>query len=312
MPELVVYQAIWGLENLPISISARVCPRHRSCARSRVRWCRRRADKARTERSRLPSHRRSGQDLGGDRLRSHGLEDLARDVDRSQALGAHHLNVQILERLDRVSAAVALIKSMEAVAAQASIPVHYKTHRRPPTISACSPSGSSTRCRGLRLTGDLSHYPVVHECRCRLPEVDQRRIGRVLDQCWGFHGRVPGSHQVQISIETPQHPGWVDQLRKWWRQGFASWRGRAPADATLSFMAELGPPHYAMTDAPGANSPIAGARRKRSRNGARTVGGNLRPGRGRYSTLSSAGSSPAAPRRARSSTICSCPPRPMG
>ncbi len=251
MPELLVYQAIWGLENLPDFDLGEGLPaaidRVLDAGFDGVGVALIRRDQSEVASRVIADRGKSWEATAFVRT----AEDLARDLDRSQALGAHHLNVQILERLDRVSAAVALIESMEAVAAQASIPVHYETHRGRLTNDLLFTVRVLDALPHLKLTGDLSHYPVVHEMPLPVAEVDQRRIGRVLDQCWGFHGRVPGSHQVQISIEAPQHQGWVDQLRKWWRQGFASWRGRALVEATLSFMAELGPPHYAITDAAG-------------------------------------------------------------
>jgi hypothetical protein len=251
MPELRVYQAIWGLENLPQfdlgeglpatldkvlaagfdGVGVALIRREQSEVVSRVI-----ADRGKT-----------WEATGFVRT----ADDLARDIERAQSLGAHHLNVQILERPDKVSVAVALLETMEKVAARAEIPVHYETHRGRLTNDLLFTVRVLDALPRLKLTGDLSHYPVVHEMPLPVPEIDQRRIGRVIAQCWGFHGRVPGSHQVQVSIEAPQHQGWVDQLRDWWRRGFASWRQRAPADGALSFMAELGPPHYAITDSSG-------------------------------------------------------------
>src|SRR5580658_7885804 len=103
MPELLVYQAIWGLENLPDfdlgeglppaidrvlaagfdGVGVALIRREQSEVVSRVI-----ADRGKTWEA--TAFVRTA-------------EDLARDLDRSQALGAHHLNVQILERLDRVS-----------------------------------------------------------------------------------------------------------------------------------------------------------------------------------------------------------------
>jgi hypothetical protein len=173
-------------------------------------------------------------------------DDLARAVDAAQALGAHHLNVQIFERYDRVSDAVALMQRLEQVAQKAKIAVHYETHRGRLTNDLLFTVRLLDAMPQLKLTGDLSHYAVVHEMPLPVPQSDAARISRVIAQCWGFHGRVAGSHQVQVSICAPQHREWVEQFRAWWREGFASWLARSGPDAALSFMAELGPPNYAI------------------------------------------------------------------
>jgi hypothetical protein len=169
----------------------------------------------------------------------------------ASVMGAHHLNLQVLERTAHIEHAVALLGDMQAAAAGAPLPVYFETHRGRLTNDLLFMMRVLDALPDLRLTGDLSHYPVVHEFPLPVPPEDQARIGRILDHCWAFHGRVSGSHQVQLPIFAPQHQPWVEQFRAWWRQGFASWAARAPGDADLTFLCELGPPHYAMTDGAG-------------------------------------------------------------
>ena len=247
MRRLLVYQAIWGMENLPgVDMEADmdgVLARIFAEGFDGVGVSLMRADRAEAVARGVHARGKSFEAIGFVFNRS----DLARWIDRAQELGAHHLNIQIMTRPDRVSDAVALLSEFEAEAARASIPVHYETHRGRLTNDALFTCRILDQMPALRLTGDLSHYPLVHEMPLPVPPADLARMSKVIGNCWAFHGRVPGSHQIQVSIQAPQHQGWVEQMKTWWREGFESWIARSGPDAELTFMPELGPPHYAIT-----------------------------------------------------------------
>lgn len=248
---LRVYQAVWGLEGLPgFDLETRfeaALERVLAAGFDGVGIALRRRAQCEVV-SRVLGERGKTWEAG---VAAATPDEVARALDRAQALGAHHLTVQVLERPAHVSEAVALLEAMEKVAARADIPVFYETHRGRLTNDLLFTVRVLDALPGLKLTGDLSHYAMVHEMPLPVPEADQRRMARVLDQCWAFHGRVAGSHQVQVSICAPQHQDWVAQFRDWWRAGFASWMARSGPDDALSFMNELGPPNYALTDAEG-------------------------------------------------------------
>jgi hypothetical protein len=101
----------------------------------------------------------------------------------------------------------------------------------------------------LRLCADLSHFVVNREFRTPLNDRDQSYIRKILQHSDSFQGRVAGREQIQLQIDFPQHQEWVEIFKDWWRLGIQLWRQRNPADATLRFLCELGPPAYAITDA---------------------------------------------------------------
>lgn len=252
MRRLLVYQAIWGMENLPgVDLEHDMdgaLARIFEADFDGVGVSLMRPDRAEAVAAGVARQGRSFEAIGFVRERA----DLAKMIDRAEELGAHHLNVQIMTRLDRVAEAVALFREFEAEAARARIPVLYETHRGRLTNDLLFMVRVLDELPGLRLTGDLSHYPLVCEMPLPVPEPDLKRMSRIIAQSWAFHGRVSGSHQVQVSILAPQHQGWVDQYRAWWREGFRSWVARSGPDAELTFMPELGPPHYAITGPDGA------------------------------------------------------------
>jgi len=251
MRRLLAYQAIWGMENLPeVDLEGALgdaMDRIAAAGFDGVGVSLMRADRAEAVAAEVHARGWSFEAIGFVRDRA----DVARGIERAEALGAHHLNLQIMTRLDKVADAVALLADFEAEAARSSIPVFYETHRGRLTNDLLFVCRILDAMPTLRLTADLSHYPLVHEMPLPAPPADLERMSKVIAHAWAFHGRVCGSHQVQVSIEAPQHQGWVDQFKSWWREGFASWIARSGPDAELTFMSELGPPHYAITDGEG-------------------------------------------------------------
>jgi len=99
----------------------------------------------------------------------------------------------------------------------------------------------------LCLCADLSHFVVDREFPLPINAQDDEMVGRVLDRSWAFQGRVASNEQIQIQIGFPRHQAWVEQFFQWWERGLRSWRARAPVDAVVTFLCELGPPPYAIT-----------------------------------------------------------------
>jgi len=180
------------------------------------------------------------------------VDDLKPVLDLVAKLGADHVNLQPNVRPRRLEECVPLLEGWRRLGEQAGVAVHVETHRDRMTtdlffmlqLLECFPD--------LRLTADLSHYLVGREFAWPVDDVNHAMIHEILDNTWGFHGRIASREQVQVSLSFPQHQGWVGLFMDWWAYGFRSWRGRAGPDAILTFLCELGPPPYAITGPDGA------------------------------------------------------------
>lgn len=193
-----------------------------------------------------------------DFLRAHGMswqaqaypqtvDDLKPIIDHVLEFGADHLNVQPDVRPYTVDECIPLIEGWQRLAQDAGIRMHIETHRNRMTTDLIFTLHLLDRFPDLRLTGDLSHYVVGREFWYPVSDEDHRLMHRIIDNCWGFHGRVASREQVQISISFAQHQHWVELFMGWWERGFRQWQAKAQADATLTFLCELGPPEYAIT-----------------------------------------------------------------
>jgi hypothetical protein len=198
-----------------------------------------------------------------DRLRAAGLSwqaqcyprtvaDLAPVLDLVGAFGADHVNLQADVRPHTVAECVPLLEGWQRLAQQAGVPLYVETHRDRMTTDLYFTLRLLDHLPELRLTGDLSHYLVGREFALPVSDENHALMHRVMDRCWAYHGRVASREQIQVQITFPHHRHWLDLFLGWWDYGFRQWRRRAPPDATLTFLCELGPREYAMTGADGA------------------------------------------------------------
>jgi hypothetical protein len=175
------------------------------------------------------------------------VDDLKPIIEHVKELGADHINLQPDVRPYRLQECIPYIEGWRRLAHDAAIPVHIETHRDRMTTDLFFTLHLLDCFPDMRLTADISHYVVGREFAWPVSEENHGLMHRILDHAWGFHGRVASREQVQIQISFAHHKEWVDLFLGWWEYGFRSWRRRAPNDATLTFLCELGPREYAMT-----------------------------------------------------------------
>jgi hypothetical protein len=180
------------------------------------------------------------------------VADLAPVLDLVAAFGADHVNLQADVRPHTVAECVPLLEGWQRLAQQAGVPLYVETHRDRMTTDLYFTLRLLDRLPELRLTGDLSHYLVGREFALPVSDENHALMRRVMDRCWAYHGRVASREQIQVQISFPHHRHWLDLFLGWWDYGFRQWRRRAPPDATLTFLCELGPREYAMTGPDGA------------------------------------------------------------
>ena len=195
-------------------------------------------------------------------LREHGMtwqaqcyprtvDELKPIIEHVQELGADHINLQPDVRPYRIEACIPYIEGWRRLADDAGIALHIETHRDRMTTDLIFTLHLLDCFPDLRLTADLSHYLLGREFAMPVSDENHALMHRIIDNSWGFHGRVASREQVQVPISFPHHKEWVDLFMGWWAYGFRSWRRRAAPDATLTFLCELGPTPYAITGADG-------------------------------------------------------------
>lgn len=176
------------------------------------------------------------------------VADLEPALALAQEFGCHHITMQILTCPMTVAECLPLLDGWQGLAERAGVAVYVETHRGRMTNDLLFTQHLLDACPALRFTADLSHYVTAREIELPVPSEMQAMITRILERSRAFHGRVAGSHQVQLPLlGFPQHEPWRAQFESWWRQGFQIWRQNARPGESLSFTCELGPAPYAIT-----------------------------------------------------------------
>jgi hypothetical protein len=150
----------------------------------------------------------------------------------------------------RVSDMIPVVEAWLRVAETERMPIQFETHRNCITNDLFATVQLLQAIPEMRLAADLSHYVVDREMPCPPTPALQGLISQVLARSDSFQGRIAARGQIQVALDFPQNGKWVSLFKTWWREGFASWRKRHAA-GDLIFMAELGPPDYAITGADG-------------------------------------------------------------
>ena len=145
---------------------------------------------------------------------------------------------------------IPVIRDWLRVAAEEGIPIQFETHRNCITNDLYSTLQLLDAVPEMRMSADLSHYVVDREMMQPISACMQQYVERILARSDSFQGRVATRNQVQVPIEFAQHQPWLETFLRWWKQGLLLWRQRAPAQSG-TFICELGPPNYAITDARG-------------------------------------------------------------
>ena len=130
------------------------------------------------------------------------------------------------------------------------MPIQFETHRNCITNDLYATLSLLDAVPEMRLCADLSHFVVDREFKLPLAKRDAALIRRIVERSDSFQGRVASRQQIQLQLDFPQHQKWVELFKEWWRDGLVSWRDRN-ANGDCTFLCELGPPEYAMTDPQG-------------------------------------------------------------
>lgn len=147
--------------------------------------------------------------------------------------------------------AIPIVRRWINIARDMEVDVMFETHRNCITNDMFMTLEIMEALPDMRLCADFSHYVLNREVSLPLSESFKQQFETLTHRSDCFQGRIANNEQIQIALSFPQHADWVDLFKQFWQDGFKSWRSRHEVDAELVFLCELGPPHYAITDAKG-------------------------------------------------------------
>lgn len=173
------------------------------------------------------------------------IGDLERVLDFTARFPIRQIVIQADVRPRTLHGCADLIEGWLRLAGQVEFPIYLETHRDQLTNDLFFTLDLLQRYPQIKLLADISHYVVARGFVYPISDESDQAIRDILDRAWAYHGRVASNQQVQLEISFGGSEKWVEQFCSWWTYGFRSWRQRAAADETLTFVCELGPQPYA-------------------------------------------------------------------
>jgi hypothetical protein len=181
-----------------------------------------------------------------------GLKPVFETIDSVGRQHVDHVNLQPNVRPHTVGECIPYILGWQAIAEDAGMPLYVETHRDRMTTDLLFTLELIDAVPSLQLTADLSHFLVGQEFALPVSDANHALIGRILSRSAAYHGRVASREQVQVQISFPHHKIWLDLFSNWWLEGFRHFRATSAEEDVLTFTTELGPPFwYAITGSDG-------------------------------------------------------------
>ena len=249
---LLIYQALWAMDKLvtPEACTGDKFDRVRAAGFDGMAIDLGALTLAQAEAT-VPHFARTGL-KGGLTAFPQSIDDLRPALRLAHRIDAPNVVVIGQEMPVKLSDMIPVIEGWLKVAAEEDMPIQFETHRNCITNDLYTTIQLLEAIPEMRLAADLSHYVVDREMPCPPTAHLQSLITKVLQRSDSFQGRVAARGQIQLPLGFAQNAKWVELFRRWWREGFASWRARhVTDDASLVFLCELGPPDYALTGADG-------------------------------------------------------------
>lgn len=163
-----------------------------------------------------------------------------------------HVNLQPNVHKQTLGECIPYLLGWQAIAEDAGVPMYVETHRDRMTTDLLFTLQLIDAVPSLQLTADLSHFLVGREFALPVSDANHELIHRILRRSRAYHGRVASREQVQIQISFPHHQVWLDLFSDWWLEGFQHFRATSAQEDVLTFTTELGPPFwYAITGSDG-------------------------------------------------------------
>lgn len=184
------------------------------------------------------------------------LQDMADYLKQAEAYDGRigFINAQVMQPFLTGGQALELLAGIDRLSRESGIPVYVETHRGTITQDLIRTVEYAEALPSLRLTIDYSHYVVAGELREVSAEAEER-LQKLLPLTASIHTRVSNGEQVQIdpwAADGSPHP-MLAHFERWWSAGMGHWLAGPRRDGdTFPVVVELGPPHYAITTADGA------------------------------------------------------------
>lgn len=171
-----------------------------------------------------------------------GLEDIKGKIDYANSVNAEFLNIMVKDYYIYGQGAISLLEATIAYGETVGVKVLIETHRGTVTQDLIRATEYVEAIKKMELTIDLSHYVVGCEIGESNDQVEAH-FDKLLKRTAGIHIRISNGEQVQVPLNRIGKEQ-LENFTRWWDMGVSYWKESANEGERLPVVVELGPQDY--------------------------------------------------------------------
>ncbi len=247
MKQIDIYQAMWGMEDIPnpqkpYSVEKKLQMIEEAGFAGALSYIDDTSKETLEESYRVFDLIKESPLKIGVSCHGNSLEDMKQKIDYTKKIGGEFLNIMVRDYYIRGEEALQLLEETINYGIAKGVKVFIETHRGTVTQDLLRAVDYVEELEQMRVTIDFSHYFVACEIDVVTDKVEEH-FGKLLERAASIHVRVSNGEQVQLSLSRISDE-LMNHYTGWWKTAIKNGQKELEANENFPVVVELGPENY--------------------------------------------------------------------